>query len=243
MIAANARQAELQSKPKLVAPLWHTLGLLLLLLVISLGGYRMQSWSPGGGNSGRQHVGNVTLYLSVIVSEWALFYYVWRGGLRRGATPLRYLIGGRWSNTKDVLLDIAVAAGFWIVWTAVAIFMNFVVGPSQVESFGFLNPRGGVEVTLWVMMSLTAGFCEELVFRGYLQAQFLGLTGSALLAVLGQAVVFGVSHIYQGVKKVIVITVLGVLFGLLAHCRKSLRPGMISHAWSDILNVIPIRFP
>jgi membrane protease YdiL (CAAX protease family) len=121
--------------------------------------------------------------------------------------------------------------------------MNFVVGPSETKSLGFLNPQGVVEVTLWVMMSLTAGFCEELVFRGYLQAQFLGLTGHAAYGVPAQAVVFGISHIYQGIKKVIVITVLGILFGLLAQWRKSLRPGMISHAWSDILNVIPIRFP
>jgi uncharacterized protein len=243
MATTSAGPPALQARPKLVAPLWHTLGLLLLLLLISLGGFRMQSWSPADGNSGKQHAGNAILYLSVIVSEWALFYYVWRGGLRRGATPLRHLIGGRWSNTKDVVLDIAVAAGFWIVWTAVAIFMNFVVGPGEAKSLGFLNPQGAVEITLWVMMSLTAGFCEELVFRGYLQAQFLGLTGHAAFAVPAQAVVFGISHIYQGIKKVIVITVLGVLFGLLAQWRKSLRPGMISHAWSDILNVIPIRFP
>jgi uncharacterized protein len=241
MIATQAGQPMLQSKPKLVAPLWHTVGLLLLLLGITFAGFRLQSWSPTGSDSGKQHAGNVTLYLSVIVSEWALFYYVWVGGLRRGGTPLRDLIGGRWRNTKDVLLDIAVAAGFWIVWTPAALFMGFVVGPSQVERIGFLNPRGMVEVTLWVMMSLTAGFCEELVFRGYLQAQFFGLTGRAVLAVLAQAVVFGVSHLYQGIKQVFVITVLGILFGLLAHWRKSLRPGMISHAWSDILNVIPIR--
>jgi len=39
-----------------------------------------------------------------------------------------------------------------------------VLGPSHTESLGFLNPRGVVEVTLWVLMSLTAGFCEELVY-------------------------------------------------------------------------------
>jgi membrane protease YdiL (CAAX protease family) len=243
MMAPDAGPVALLSKRKLVAPLWHTMGLLLLLLGITFGGFRMQSWSPAGSDSGKQHAGNVILYLSVILSEWALFYYVWLGGLRRGATRLRDLIGGRWRNTKDILLDIAVAAGFWVVWTAAAVFMSFVVGPSQVERLGFLKPQGLVEVTLWVMMSLTAGFCEELVFRGYLQAQFLGLTGRAALAVPAQAVVFGVSHLYQGVKQVIVITVLGILFGLLANWRKSLRPGMISHAWSDVLNVIPIRFP
>ena len=222
--------------------MWHTLGLLAILLAISLGLFRMQSLSPAASNAGVQHRGNVALYLLVIVSEWALVFYIWLGGRRGGAVPLRELIGGRWSNMKAVLLDIGVAAVFWIVWTAAAMGMNFLVGPSHTESLGFLNPRAGVEVTLWVMMSMTAGFCEELVYRGYLQRQGLALTGSAALAVLVQAIIFGVGHWYQGSKMVIVITVLGVLFGILAHWRKSLRPGMISHAWSDILNVIPVRF-
>jgi uncharacterized protein len=144
---------------------------------------------------------------------------------------------------KAVMRDVGVAAAFWVVWTLVALGMNLVVGPSQMRPLAFVNPRGAVEVTLWVIMSLTSGFCEEVVYRGHLQRQILGLTGSAVLAVLAQAVIFGVGHWYQGVKMVVVITVLGAVFGILAQWRKSLRPGMISHAWSDILNVIPIRLP
>jgi CAAX protease family protein len=231
-----------QPNLKLVAPVWHTLGVLLILFGITLLGFRMQSWSPPGGNVGEQHRSNVVLYIGVIVVEWALAYYVWRG-LRRGQTRLRDLVGGHWGSLKDVLLDVAVAAIFWIAWTIVAILVSFLAEPSQAPSPGFLHPRGAVESILWVMMSLTAGFCEELVFRGYLQRQFLSLRGSTALALLAQGVVFGAAHAYQGIKNVIVITVLGVLFGLLAHWRKSLRPGMMSHAWMDILNVIPIRFP
>jgi membrane protease YdiL (CAAX protease family) len=91
-------------------------------------------------------------------------------------------------------------------------------------------------------MSITSGFCEELVFRGYFQKQSLGLTRSAAFGVLAQAVLFGICHWYQGVKQVILISLLGALFGILAQWRKSLRPGMIAHTWSDVLNVIPIPF-
>ncbi len=34
----------------------------------------------------------------------------------------------------------------------------------------------------------------------------------------------------------ITITVYGALFGLLAWWRRSLRPGMIAHAWTDIFS-------
>jgi uncharacterized protein len=213
---------------KLAAPLWHTLGLLLIQLPISLALLRMRR---DGWAAGEQHHENVILYLSVIASEWTLCFYVWLGGLIPGAIRVRDFVGGRWSNRKDVLRDIGIAAGFWILVTAVAVFMNFVLGPNELESAGFLTPRGVAESTLWVMMSVSAGFCEELV-----------LTGSVALAVLVQGVLFGIAHWYQGVKLMTVITVLGILFGILAHWRKSLRPGRIARAWGDIVNLFAVCF-
>ena len=46
---------------------------------------------------------------------------------------------------------------------------------------------------------------------------------------------FGVSHGYQGIVSCARITLYGVLFGLLALWRRSLRPGMIAHAMTDVL--------
>jgi membrane protease YdiL (CAAX protease family) len=232
-----------RAKAARVAPIWHSLGLLLLLLSISLGFFNAQSASPAAGDLGKPSGGNATLYLAIIASEWVLWFYIWLGGRCKGAVPVRDLIGGRWGTMKSVLLDVAVAAGFWLVWSAVAMAVGLLAGPSHAQPAAFLNPRGPVEVTLWVIMSMTAGFCEELVYRGYLQKQILALTGSATLAVMVQAIIFGAGHWYQGSKKVVIIAILGALFGLLAHWRKSLRPGMLSHAWEDVLNVIPIHFP
>jgi len=217
--------------------------MLILLLCFSLGFFRLQSARLAPDRPGEHFRGNATLYSTIIAAEWFLCFYVWLGSRSRGAAPMSDLVGGRWSNMKAVLLDIAVAAAFWLVWAAVALGIGFLAGPAHSEPTAFLNPRGAVEVTLWVMMSITAGFCEELVYRGYLQRQALALTGSATLAVLLQAAIFGAGHWYQGGRNVLIIALLGVLFGLLAQWRKSLRPGMISHAWEDVLNVIPIHFP
>ncbi len=75
-----------------------------------------------------------------------------------------------------------------------------------------------------------ACFLADNVFRTVVKT----LTGSATIAVLVQGILSGISHSYQGIKSVIVISVYGVMFGLLAHLRGSLRPGMIAHAWTDI---------
>jgi membrane protease YdiL (CAAX protease family) len=57
---------------------------------------------------------------------------------------------------------------------------------------------------------------------------------SIAAAVVLQAIVFGLVHSYQGWKPVLVITVLGVLYGTLVALRRDLRASMIVHAWPDI---------
>jgi len=47
-----------------------------------------------------------------------------------------------------------------------------------------------------------------------------------------------VGHSYEGAWAVAKITAYGILFGLLAAWRRSLRPGMLAHAWSDIFAAV-----
>jgi membrane protease YdiL (CAAX protease family) len=46
------------------------------------------------------------------------------------------------------------------------------------------------EALALLMLSLTAGFVEEFVFRGYIQKQCQALLGSTLLAAMLQVVLF-----------------------------------------------------
>jgi len=87
---------------------------------------------------------------------------------------------------------------------------------------------------IWIATSMTAGICEEMAFRGYLQRQLRALSGNVAVAVVGQGVVFGLVHAYQGWKNVVVICVLGALYGVLAAWRRNLRANIITHAWGDI---------
>jgi membrane protease YdiL (CAAX protease family) len=95
-------------------------------------------------------------------------------------------------------------------------------------------PQSLPEILVWIAASITAGVCEELAFRGFLQRQLHALSGNIVVAVLAQGVVFGLFHSYQGWTNVIVISVLGVLYGALAARRGNLRANIIAHAWSDI---------
>jgi hypothetical protein len=106
--------------------------------------------------------------------------------------------------------------------------------PSHAKSVSTLFPQRLLEVVLWIATSLSAGFCEEVAFRGYFQKQFQAMTGSSAAGVILQGILFGISHGYQGLRAIIMIVLFGFLYGILAFWRKSLRPGTILHAWSDI---------
>lgn len=67
------------------------------------------------------------------------------------------------------------------------------------------------ERVLWLLLSLTTGVCEELLFRGfainYLNREPLGL--NLMLSALLPCVVFGVGHAYQGMAGMVRTTAFG----------------------------------
>jgi membrane protease YdiL (CAAX protease family) len=91
-------------------------------------------------------------------------------------------------------------------------------------------PTTPIEQALWVVFSLSAGFCEEVVYRGYLFRQFHTLTGSLAAALLLQTVAFGMAHLVLPLALVMSVSALALLLGGLAIWQKSLIPGMIMHA-------------
>jgi uncharacterized protein len=226
------------SCPKLIAPRWHTLLFVALFLALTLGGAFFQRQARSEPGRMLQHPNVVPLYLSLVAMEWGLFFYVWKGGLRRSGTKLRDLIGGRWRSLRDVAIDAILALEIWTVWMIIEKGWEHWFGPEHAASIQTFLPRRGVEILLWVAVSVSAGICEEVVFRGYFQRQFEAFTGSKWISLFLQAVLFGISHGYQGVQACVKIAIFGALFGLLALWRGSLRPGIIAHAGSDILSGI-----
>jgi len=221
----------------LIAPPWHTVGFIAIFVGLAVLGGFFQHAARQHPETVGQSTSAVPRYISVIVIEWLLVLYV-RMGVRKRGVRLRELIGGRWSTGGEVLRDIVLAAVLWGLWMGIQSLNLF---GSEANTAQGLLPKGIIESLVWLPVALSAGFCEELAFRGYLQRQFSAMAGSVILAVLLQAVVFGVGHLYEGPAAVARITLFGVLYGLLAAWRRNLRPGMLAHAWSDICGVIIFR--
>jgi membrane protease YdiL (CAAX protease family) len=236
-MTADANLTPPPSSRPLIAPAWHTIVFIAIFIALSVAGGFFQHAAKQHPQPTVPGTSPVPGYVSVFISEWLLVLYVSMGVHKRGVR-LRDLVGGRWATPTDVLKDFALGAALWALW--IGLQNPHLLGGGTNAAQGLL-PQGLLQSLAWLPLALSAGFCEELAFRGYLQKQFQAIMGSSASAVLFQAIVFGVGHFYEGIGAAARITLYGVLFGLLALWRKSLRPGMIAHAWSDIFGVIIFR--
>jgi hypothetical protein len=223
-------------------PYWHTAALLLVLALLSWGNAKTNHAAQSG--SGHSHV---RIYLATIAYEWLFTGYVW-WGIRRAGGTLRELIGGRWRSVGDFLLDIVIALGVWIgallviAMAALAMGMNHAGNIEDARrQIGFLAPQSTLEVILWICLSATAGFCEEVLFRGYFQKQFTRLLRCRWSALVVVSILFGLGHGYEGAQRMVLIALLGFAFGLMSLLRKSLRPAMMAHTLQDTISGLVLR--
>jgi len=221
-----------------IASWGHLLGFLVIgagIVALGLLGQHANTGATTRASTGQlaRHSQAIHIYLVAILMDWALLYYCWVGVHRRGGN-LRTLSGGHWTSWKSLTTDLGIAVPFWVLWEGAAYGVHWLLGPSSAKTVDSLLPQSLAEILIWIATSITAGVCEEMAFRGYLQRQLQAFTGSVELAALGQGLVFGLFHSYQGWKNVIVICVLGVLYGALAAWRRNLRANIIVHSWADI---------
>ena len=221
-----------------VAPWWHTILLLLVLLTMSLLG--------GVGAKQKQLTGHqVSTYVFTILFEWILLAFVW-WGLRMRRTSLRSLMGERHKGWGWLGRDIGYAAIFWIIAYTVLAVTRLLLQHMHIGKSGLpakvlaLAPSTPLQFFLWFLVCVTAGICEEFIFRGYLLRQFSSLGGKVWLGVVISSLIFGASHGYEGIAVMLVIFVYGVLFCLLVLKSKSLRPGMMAHGWHDFITGVAV---
>ncbi len=179
----------------------------------------------------------VSLYLTLIGIELLLLWFV-SAGVRARGNSIRDLIGERWRVALDPVRDLIVAFVFSILLGYIKLFLLYWLGHWRSNTV-FLLPTTRLDSTAWCLVAITAGVCEELVYRGYLLRQLWNVSRSLPLAIFLQAVVFGSGHIYQGWQPAVVTVIYGLALGLLAAWRRSIIPGAIAHAALDVIGGLP----
>ena len=104
---------------------------------------------------------------------------------------------------------------------------------SKLEYVEYLMPHTRHEFRWFSALCVTAGVCEELLFRGYLLWLLKAYLGTAAAALLG-VVLFGALHIYQGPKGAIKAALAGGVMTGIVLLTGWLFPAMVLHALIDL---------
>lgn len=139
-------------------------------------------------------------------------------------------------------LDAASLAGWTAALTALGLALivasRLLAGRrSQGESalLRYLLPRSGREKGAFVILSASAGFGEEIAFRGYAIPVLVEATGSVWGAVAISSIAFGIVHAYQGAVGVLRSGILGVMLAVPLVLTGSLWPAILAHAAIDVI--------
>ncbi len=128
----------------------------------------------------------------------------------------------------------------WTIVTLVAGLVVFVLrrvlGLEETGLLRHLIPVTGLEKLGFSALSLTAGFAEELVYRGFLLWALTQATGSVTLAVVVSSALFGIMHAYQDVAGAARAAVVGAILAAPVVASGSLVPSMIAHAGMDVIS-------
>jgi membrane protease YdiL (CAAX protease family) len=207
----------------------------LLGLVIPWRGYaRMRHLMTLPEVTGRERI---KMYAATIFFQWVLTALVaWRA-LARGLSP--HELGIR--LTLDVALLATTLIGAALIATAHWANVRRMARSDhpnlkRLRALGTrLFPRSRPEFALFVLLSLTAGICEEFLFRGFVMAALLRAGLATWLVIVLSSAMFGLAHLYQGKGGSLGTGILGTLFALARITFASLLPVVIWHSALDIV--------
>jgi membrane protease YdiL (CAAX protease family) len=210
-----------------------------LIVTVALTGLAVRvAAGPSPGVAPGSRVGLV--YLPTLVVQWALVFYVCRVG--RPQSVLKQLLGHPWNTSRRACVDGAIAISTFVFIHAVESFWPHSFATRQSASLLVALPQTATEQLVWIAVAVSVGFAEEVVYRGYLLAQLSAFTGSTAAGVVLQATLFGLAHSDQGVSAAIRIAIYGIGFAVVALARRSLLPGIVSHAAIDIVSGVVAMF-
>ena len=97
-------------------------------------------------------------------------------------------------------------------------------------------PHTPLQFLMWFGVSLTAGVCEEIIFRGYMMQQVTAWTRSPVAAIVLTSLVFGSLHLYEGLGAILPLAALAIVYATAVRLMKGdLRAVIIAHTLQDFV--------
>jgi membrane protease YdiL (CAAX protease family) len=173
----------------------------------------------------------LSLYTSTIGFQWlAVGVVAWRAWARR-LTPeeLGLVVHGRWRILITAMVGAATLGT--LQW-----FNLRRMGRSRAKARKFFEvlaerilPQSRVELLFYLGLAVTAGLCEEFLYRGFAMAALTRAGLPVWGVVLSSSLLFGLAHLYQGRGGILSTLVIGTLFGTARIAYDGLLPVMLWH--------------
>ncbi|HXL20995.1 MAG TPA: CPBP family intramembrane glutamic endopeptidase [Candidatus Dormibacteraeota bacterium] len=177
----------------------------------------------------------LVLYTSTIAFQWTAVAIVgWRAWAHGFTLSELALVWGDKSKTVLVALTGSALIGA-LQWLNLRR-----VGQLDVPTRGFLQvlaerilPQTAIERLPYFALAVTAGLCEEFLYRGFAMAALRRAGLPVWTIVLISAVLFGLAHLYQGRAGLVSTLLVGAVFGSARIAYYSLIPVIAWHATLD----------
>ena len=179
----------------------------------------------------------IWLYLSTIAFQWV------------GVALVGWRAWARGMNLRDLGLMLPDQVGIVIaavVGTATFALLQWFnlrrVGQLPAEARGFVQsfadrvlPHRVVEFVPFLGLAVTAGICEEFLFRGFTMGALLKFGLASWEAILVSSILFGLGHLYQGRGGIVSTLILGIIFGITKIAYDTLAVVMFWHIAVDVV--------
>jgi membrane protease YdiL (CAAX protease family) len=179
----------------------------------------------------------LVLYGSTMAGQWVITGFVaWRAlarGLSSGALGL-----SRLSGASAIMGSIALA----LIAGALHWFNLRRVGKSPGRAAELMRALAGrilpvhpAELFPYFALAVTAGVCEEFLYRGFAMGALVRVGLPAWGVVILTAVLFGLAHAYQGRSGILGTFVMGILLGVVRLAYDTLVAVIMMHAVMDLV--------
>jgi uncharacterized protein len=179
----------------------------------------------------------LTLYASTIAFQWfAVAVVAWRAGVHGfTASQLGLTIHDRTRIIVAAIVGAATIASLQCLnLRRVARIPVEVRGPLQAIAERIL-PKSTVELFPYLALAITAGLCEEFLYRGFAMTILVHVGLQAWAVVLLSSVLFGLAHSYQGRGGIVMTFLIGLILGTSRFAYDSLVPAIFWHSAVDVV--------
>jgi len=130
------------------------------------------------------------------------------------------------TRSNAVGLDVVIGIGLGALWVAAYGLLD-VVSWQEMFTFGFAKLAS-------VPASLSAGFCEEFLYRGFLFWLLAAAGAGKGSRLVIASIAFGLAHCFWGPWGMLWTTILGFTFGLAVLWRGNVWPAVVAHTLLDL---------